>query len=364
MPPSKAVHSSFKTITMKPFLLMLGFGVLIAANTRAQALEILLVDDSKDDFSNTAVIAAALTQGGYDFDTFDAPGAANPLTAEDLGLYDLVIWHTSTDGAALDLWSRADADNEALIAYLENGGNLWLIGNDFLYDRYGAAAVDFTEGDFPYDFLGIAQYAAQAYGDDGGLGVPAVAPADDQPIEGIDNITWQFSTLWWADVITPRAGAVSIYNMSGNGYLFNGQASGLWYDNDVSKCLTFGFDLSLAGTQAMVDATVSSVIEFFRQELISYQEEVTAALPYITISPNPAAEAVQLTLELADQTFLQIDVFNALGQRVDAIAAPARMAPGIYTFIWAPAATLPNGNYGIRIRTRDKVVSRQVILSR
>lgn len=344
-------------------LILLAFFVITSLQSQS-SLNILLVDDSKDNFDNTAAIANALTQGGYTFDLLNSPDTESGPTAADMSLYNLVIWHTSTDGVNLDLWARTDSDNAELAAYLAGGGNLWLIGNDFMFDRYSAPVSDFVEGDFAYDFLGIAQYTAQAYGDDGGLGVPAAAPADGHPIPGLEDITWQFSTLWWADVLTGRDGSVPIYNMSGDGYVFNGQTTGLWYDNGISLCLTFGFDLSLAGNQTMIDNTVSSVVDFFEGLLISNQTEVPATLAQINVFPNPSSARTSVLLDVVETTNVEIDILNAVGQQVAIIAPMAQIQPGNYTFTWTPADYLPNGNYYFRIRANDVVATRTVVLTR
>jgi hypothetical protein len=341
-----------------PFLLTL----LVSAALQGQSqLTILLVDDSKDDFDNTAAIANALTQGGYTFDVVNSPETTAGPTAADMAMYQLVIWHTSTDGVDLDLWARTDSDNAEIAAYLAGGGNLWLMGNDFMFDRYGAPMDDFAEGDFAYDFLGIAQYTAQAFGDDGGLGVPAMAPSDGQPMTGLEDITWQFSTLWWADVLTGRDEAVSIYDMSGAGYVFDGQTAGLWYDNGTSICLTFGFDLSLAGNQSMIDNTVDAVLTFWEAALLSNQTEVPAALTDVNVFPNPTTTRASLSLKVVETADVQIDVLNAVGQHVATVAPLARLLPDTYTFDWTPASQLPSGNYHFRVSVDGAVLTRTVV---
>ncbi|MDN5330581.1 MAG: hypothetical protein PWP35_2368 [Bacteroidales bacterium] len=78
-----------------------------------------------------------------------------------------LLWYTSTDRVGFYFWNDTDENNLHIINYLNNGGKLVVIGNDFLYDRFATPST-FAPGDFVYDFLGTLVYYAQSYGDDGG----------------------------------------------------------------------------------------------------------------------------------------------------------------------------------------------------
>ncbi|MCC6460892.1 MAG: hypothetical protein IT260_10510, partial [Saprospiraceae bacterium] len=127
---------------------------------------ILFVDDSPDGFGNAEYLASALDSLSYDYVYLDVAGTGNLPDSTTYADFDMVIWHTSTNGVGNYLWNGDDTDNAALAAYLDGGGYFWLIGNDFLYDRYGATPYNFEETDFAYQYLGIASYDLQSYGDD------------------------------------------------------------------------------------------------------------------------------------------------------------------------------------------------------
>lgn len=348
---------------MKHFLPIIFLFSTLAASSQ-QTMRILLVDDSKDNFNNTAVIANALSNNNYDFDIIDAPNTAAGPTAEELMMYDLVIWHTSTDGVELDFWARFDENNPALLNYLSMSKGLWVIGNDFMYDRYQVTPVNFSAGDFVYDFLGIQQYAAQSFGNDGGLGVSFVRPAQEQPIVGLNNINWQFETLWWADVLAPRQGAESIYLMGGEGYPLSGQTAGLWFDNGLSKCLTFGFDLSLASSQSIVNQTVEAVVPFFEAALISSVASPAGVRAKAKIYPNPAHQSVNMELEVTENASFSIQIVNMLGQQVETIADKIALNTGVHHLSWTPAPQIPAGVYYCKIISDGYVASHTVILRR
>lgn len=297
---------------MKNFLL---FGFLIFSTVIvAQDISILVVDDSKDDFENTANLTNGLDNSAISYDLFDAAGTSTSPTAEYLSDYDLVIWHTSTDGVGLYLWNGNDEINGELALYLSEGGNLWVIGNDYLYDRY-LTPYTFGAGEFAYDYLGISTYDAQTNTDDGGVGVEFVTPSTDQPITGLNNIDWIFSTLWYADVVTGIDGTVSIYDMGGTGYTFEGATTGLWYDNGTSKCLSFFFDLALASEQSIIDNTVASVVAFYEGVISSTQNPEFSSIS-IKVFPNPSSGIVQVQLTDIPGSVFSYEVVNQLGQVV------------------------------------------------
>ncbi len=90
--------------------------------------------------------------------------AASELETPDLNRlleYDVVIWHTSNDGVDLQFWEGMDQDNEILKSYVSEGKILWVVGNDFLFDRHSSGAT-FDAGSFEHNFLGIFSYDAQS----------------------------------------------------------------------------------------------------------------------------------------------------------------------------------------------------------
>jgi hypothetical protein len=289
------------------------FSLLICSSMlMGQDISILVVDDSKDDFENTANITAGLDNSSIAYDLFDAAGTMASPTAEYMSNYDLVIWHTSTDGVGLYLWNANDEINGELALYLSEGGNLWVIGNDFLYDRY-LTPYAFTEGEFAYDYLGVASYDGQTNVDDGGAGVPFVTPAADQPITGLDDIDWIFSTLYYGDVVTGIDGSVSIYEMGGAGYVLEGETTGLWNDNGTSKCLSFFFDLALASEQSIIDNTVASVVSFYAG-VISSTEVLEAPAVEVSVFPNPSSD--QISVQFDGIPTFTARVTNLLGQEI------------------------------------------------
>ncbi len=320
---------------------------------------IMLVNDSKDQFGNVDTLLGAISDAGYTADLFDATDLLRSPTDDEMLAYELVIWYTSTDGVELNFWLQQDIDNGFLRSYLENSrSRLWVIGNDFLYDKYGAAPVMFEAGSFVHDHLGIGRYVAQSYGDDGGLGVPYLLR--ERPEGGDDTLRWQFSTLWWADALEPVPGATTIYRMGGDpGYPLRDLPAGILYEHPVygSKALTCAFDLSLLQTPALRRDAIGLAVDLLR--FASSVEPDRPAL-HIDCFPNPATR--QLSFALPDRAGQQVacGLMSLTGQELFRGTA-TWSGPGDICRLDLPAG-LPGGIYLLRITSAGESWLSRVVL--
>ena len=119
---------------------------------------ILLVDDDSGASLET-YFQTALADTGLVAHTWDAETRGRPTLAE-LSSYWAVLW--TTGGS--DCTQLSQADESAMMGYLELGGNLYLSSNDFLSSRTAAS-------EFIADYLHIASWT----GDMGGFNVVGVA---------------------------------------------------------------------------------------------------------------------------------------------------------------------------------------------
>ncbi len=336
---------------------------LLLSGALLNAQSILLIDDSDDSIDNTATIGTGLANNGLTFDLFNAVDSAASPSLPLMANYDLVIWHTSTDFFSLNFWNQDDTDNDQISQYLEEGGNLWLIGNDFLLDRYGLAPMSFQVGDFAYDYLGIAQLVAESYTNDDFLGLPHARPAEDQPIPGLALIFWQLPTLMDADALTPREEAISIYEMGHDNYVFAGESTGILYAEEIHRVLTFAFDLAQANNQGLIDTTVGSVIDFFASQIVDTEEAIDIGIES-KVYPNPSSIAATLSFSLAEAADVNIDVISMLGQQVTSLLANTALAAGSHQVEWQPEIGIPNGLYQFRITVDGQVTQRAITLTR
>ncbi len=84
----------------------------------------------------------------------------------------------------------------------------------------------------------------------------------------------------------------------------------------------------------------------------------------ISISPNPASEAVAIAYFLEKPALLQMDVVNVLGQKVATLVS-GKQTPGHYSRIWNGKTSkgLPAnpGIYYVRLRTGNQNVVKPLI---
>lgn len=270
-------------------LLVLGLHFSLLGQT---TLHTLFVNDNSVFQANTDTILSALNATGLDYDYFDARDSLRSPTAEELDAYDLVIWYCSTDGVGNYFWSGNDADNADLMGYLETGGMLWVMGNDFLYDRY-AAPVIFTEGDFVYDYLGLWEYHAQSYGDDGGLGVERL-DLKLSTLTSVQSVYWIYPTAWWIDACVPVPSAVSVYEMAPDNYSLAGYSSAIMNTTLNCATLSFFFDPALMDNSGNRIMLFSDVIDYFT--LHAAVADHKPAVSGLSVFPNPFTNHVLIEL--------------------------------------------------------------------
>jgi len=206
------------------------------------ASSILLVDDDNQ-WNNEYTVGDPLANLGYAVDTFDCGdigGLPTDIpTADTLSGHDLVIWFTGDDGVLdnLALWEVQDIDNAELKTFLDNGGALWIVGRDWLFDRYGAADAgpedSFTSGDFCYDYLGIQSYDAQTYTSaDSTLGVAYLDLVPGTGFQGLDPLGWGNAGVRDGEpsIATDPSGQVHLaaYRADGSHIQYRKYAQGSW----------------------------------------------------------------------------------------------------------------------------------------
>lgn len=283
----------------------------------------LFVNDNSLYFPNTELVLNQVRSIGvfdsvYFFNAVDS--LRSPLYTE-MRPHHTVIWYTSTDGVGRYFWSGTDADNTELILYMQDGGLLWVMGNDFLYDRYGAAPLSFTEGDFAYDYLGIETYAVQSYGDDGSLGVPQMDYIDNGIITNVpESLTWIYETLWWADGCTPNATAIPFYQMGPESYVLAGNPAALVRQPDMADplhAISLFFDPALIGNADDLNQLFQGILDYISTYIPSSTNQRPVKENELTIYPNPASGSISVVIpeEFANSR-PEVAVYNLNGQTV------------------------------------------------
>ena len=315
-------------------------------------MSILFVDDSDDTFDNAETFANAIASLGYAYEFHDAVAMGSPVV-QDMELFDLVVWYTGSDGTDLQLWSGNETDNEDIVGYLEGGGALWLVGLDFLFDRYGTPPAQFDEDDFVSDFLGISSYEVQSYGNDGELGVSFLNPSLQSPIVGNTTIDFIFETLWWVDGVTLLDNAEPVYEMGGNDYPLEGQVCGLYYQHTSTSALTYLFDISLVDP-ALLASAIQPALTFFESQVLwvfgSLFDEK------LEIFPNPNTGSFRIVFNNSLSPAAIIRLYDSSGRLVYDTSIPFQQSIQI-----GLPANFPSGLYNLEVQNgevfyREKIV--------
>ncbi len=246
------------------------FFALLSFSLAQTQLSILFVDD--DNYSSgdhRPRIEQAITDAGYSYTIFDAQSEGASPTAAVMEGYDLVFWYNANDSKGGYFWNGTDTVNTELQTYLDNGGMVWAMGNDIIYDMYGGAPDTFETGDFLYDYFGISQYNAQSKSDDGGTGVPMLLKTPGQDIASLDTISWYVSGLWYGDGCTPVAGAVPVYEFGDASYSLAGLKTAIWYDNGTSKTMGTWFDAYYIDTEENRATFFKDILDHFNEQVNS-----------------------------------------------------------------------------------------------
>ncbi|MGA1582597.1 MAG: T9SS type A sorting domain-containing protein [Saprospiraceae bacterium] len=335
-----------------PVSVLLWAVLIFSHPVKAQLLSsILFVEDTQDLFSNAEIIKAdldELTGGTYTlYNTFEE-GQSPPLSL--LQNHQLVIWYCGSDLEDLYFWDGLDQDNQALAAYLELGGWLWLIGTDVLYDRYGPAPADFSPGEFVYDWLGIERYQLQTYADDGGIGLPYATPDPNAYIYGLDTLTWQFPTLYYVDGVLPREGVLPVYRMDVGGYVFRDSICGVYYPVhgiEGGGVMSFFFDLALVSPADLRQQTLLFVLEFF-DSIVKTKDPILAGFG-ARLFPNPVSgSSCTLQLQMDDPQLVSCRLVDLSGRAVTSQLEFGRQQPGNLN-LEIPFPSLPPGFYVLEV---------------
>ena len=324
-------------------------------------LSILFVDDSNDNFDNSVVFREAVTASGFESVLYNVPDSSSGPSVQYMFNFDLVIWHTSSIGNGLELWDGTGQDNENIKGYLDGGGMLWLVGLDFLFDRYGAPPASFQEGDFVNDYLGVSSYDVQSYGDDDGLGVPVIFPDENTSISALNTLTWTFATSWWVDGVTPNENAEVVYRMGDESYVFAEKPCGIYYEAEDFKTLTYFFDLAQVANEDMLGETVLAVLNHFN-DLILDISAPESYLNELSVYPNPARSGVTLTFTLNESLEVTVEMVNIQGKPIASLFGRSTLPQGINTIQLSLPESVPAGMYFLKVNAGRKIVYQKLVI--
>jgi len=258
-------------------------------------------------------------EGSVDF-IYDFYNAAATGTIPDypiLNAYDLVIWYTGNDGVDLYLWDTSDTNdfkfNAPLIQYLNEGGDMWLLGLDFIYDVVGSAPVPFADGQFIYDVIGISNYAVQSHADDEETGMVQMDVVPNNGVCELTPVNWVWEMIWYADGYELTTNAEPIYSMGPTGYMFDYLYCGLLNVTGNSHLLTYSTEAAKFSTREMGETVFTEGIEYFKS-LTSIYEHPDNSFTVENLYPNPTNDNTTLSYELTNSSEVSLKIIDITGK--------------------------------------------------
>jgi hypothetical protein len=277
--------------------------------------------------------------------------------------YDAVFISQGNMGVMLDqpVQSLGDTSRDALIEYLQQGGNVYVEYGSFM------GGLEFTnDWRLPIfmELFGIASFSTNygapvpitvLTGQDGSLGQSLVFPGSTQPSNWYNN-----------SYVPDENGCIAFVNEGFGGVAV--QAEG---DHDQK---TFLFSYALAD---LVDAEFPStrehllhrLAEFFELDISGVQDETEIpALPVLAGNvPNPFNPSTEIRFGLDTREEVEIGIFSLDGKRVRTLVDAAYPA-GWHTVRWdgrdAADRAVASGVYFVRMRTGQMTETRKMALVR
>jgi len=294
--------------------------LLITITNQGADFEVLLINDNDFGTDRYKELDTTLTNLGYAFDIYNTLVTEEFPDAATLSFYDVVIWYTGNDGVGLYLWDVSDTNNykfnQPLIEYLNTGGAVRLQGLDFFYDIYGLAPDNFTEGQFIYDYMGIASYFAQSYTDDGEMGVPQLDVVPGNPICVFTPVQWTYTTMHLVDALELTPFAQGIYTLGPDGYVFDQYYAGVYNQYGNARVLSFTFETARIDTEENTDELFSEVLEYFRLLTDIPENLKTNKYSIIQVCPNPVSDVVTFSSSLVESSSVKISIIDITGRQV------------------------------------------------
>jgi hypothetical protein len=164
--------------------------------------------------------------------------------------------------------------------------------------------------------MGIANYFAQSYVDDGNMGVPEMDDVPGNPVCSFTPVQWVYSTLWYADALELTPSAQGVYTMGPDGYVFDEYYSGLLNQFGQATILTFAFETARIDTEAHTDELFSQVIDFFTLFTGTNDDRPETGNAAVNIYPNPASDRFTLSVTLAVPSNVELTIMDCTGRRV------------------------------------------------
>jgi uncharacterized repeat protein (TIGR01451 family) len=224
-----------------------------AIHTTAVTRQILLVDDDSNVPDVSGVYTAALNTTGFPYDSWDLSVNA-VLPPNYMKAHKVIVWFTGQTYP-----DPLGAYEPELASYLDNGGRLFVSGQDILDQSAGQAP-------FVLNYLHVNWDGTESHND---VGTASVSGVTTSPVtSGIGTIPLDFASLGFldfADGIVPTAPAITAFtlNPAPGGKLPAGTPNALSVAQGSYKVVFLAFPYEVMGTAANRSLLMVRVLSYF-----------------------------------------------------------------------------------------------------
>ena len=239
-----------------------------------------------------------------------------------------MIWFTGLSGDGSDT-TLTPANEANLKTYLDQGGKLFLCGDDYTYQRYGGS-YKFTAGQFPYDYLGVdstTDHSASVPYNIAGVGYALTDgmafTVDTMPVQPYPDDMVKIPAAMYDFDVTAKVG----------------EKQAIQYSNGVFRTVFFAFpfeniiDGAAPNTKGQLMSRILGWLTTGVEGKPTADRSQPAVYSLAANYPNPARERTTIKFALPQAGAVRIEVYNIAGQKVKTLVNTT-MNAGYHGVTW------------------------------
>ncbi|GAB4177155.1 MAG: hypothetical protein Kow00108_12650 [Calditrichia bacterium] len=251
-----------------------------------------------------------------------------------------------------------EGDTDILASYLDNGGNLFIHGQDIGWDIY----------DTQYGSSGFARtfyetYFQVTYAKDASTSSNVIGVSGDPITSGMDFNLNRSVHGYYPDVLNLNGDNVSAIFHYGN----TSEIGGVKVDNGVYKLVYLSFGLEQIPTEEIRNSVLLESMDWFGviTDVDGNKPNYPTSLELHQNYPNPFNPTTTIRYNLPASSKITIEVFDLQGRKVKTLINGVQPA-GNHTIQWdgtnQHGNKVSSGIYFYRLKTKDQMLQRKMIL--
>jgi hypothetical protein len=233
--------------------------------------------------------------------------------------------------------SLADDQATSIMAFMDNGGNVFISGQDIGWDiKSGDGYGTTVTANFYDNYLHAVWIADGAATNNQLTAITSDGIFGAVPSSGISDI---FDGNMYPEEISPGTGASGIFNYNGNA----SKVSAIRFQNSSYKVVYIGVDMAMIDD----DAVSNEIIKLSYQWFHGLIDIPVADVNNLTIFPNPSCGIFYINGKIEPGT--NIDVFDASGRKIVTVTSVDKSNPVV------DMSSFSNGLYFVTISDNNHI---------